>query len=112
MYDFDINELYFRIGEISCKLNNWKWDDALGLKPEFWDTMTIEQKMPIIDNYQHKLKVLTNDTFELITSLYNCSKILSRPITMDFFIQHFVNEVENLPVQKKANFSWLKKLMK
>lgn len=112
MYDFNINELYSRISEISCKLNSWKWDDALGPKPESWDNMMPEEKMPIIDNYQHKLKILTNDTFELITLFYNCRKCINIPMTVDSFIQHFMGQIEDLPKRKRSNFSWLTKLKK
>lgn len=112
MNNFNIDELYYRISEISCKLNSWKWDDALGPKPESWDSMMPEEKIPIINNYQHKLQILTNDTFELITLFYNCRRIINQPMSVDSFIRHFTSQIEDLPNRKGIKFSWLTKLMK
>lgn len=39
---------YESILEIYDTLNEWRWPDALGEKPEGWDEMTNDEKMPII----------------------------------------------------------------
>lgn len=93
-----------RIADLCISLGDFDWGDFQSGKPEYFDDLTVQEKMEVVSDVIWRLKYMLNHTADTLTSWSWQHKQLGRTFDeyLNFQLNYNIDKIPKSPYCKKS----------